>query len=986
MRGRSFARGLACCLLMLASSLAAKGQELIVTGRVVDASGSGVPEATVSATGAARAEARCDRAGRFRLSLPAGTYVLLVEKAGFVPQVLEVFEARADLPEMLLRLELARSEDLTVQERTGLALGASDNATGVVLKDSLLEALPDDPDELAAALQALAGPAAGPNGGQLFVDGFTGGRIPNKNAIREIRLNANPFSAEYDRIGFGRIEIFTRPGTERWRGELGARFNDARLNTRNPFAPNRAPYQRLEGNLELSGPLARDKATLYIEAEHRRSDENDTVNALVLDEQLASMPFARTFTRPGRRTSFSPRVDWQMTRRHSLSLRYSESHNTRAGNGVGGFNLPTRAFETDNTERALQATETALFAGFVHELRLRYTWSSRTQSADLRAPALLVAEAFASGGAPIGQARALQRRLELADVLSLQRGRHALRAGLRLRRNALSETSFNNFAGVVTFAGGNGPLLDPNDAPVLAPNGRPVRVRLSSLERYRRTLALQARGLSPARIRALGGGPTQLLIAGGNPDSTATQWDGALFLQDDFTVSPRLALGLGLRAEAQTGVAGGLDLAPRASLAWTARQAADGRTPVTVLRAGLGRFYERVSEDLSLDVDGYRPGGRVQYLVTDPAVLDLVRVDANGVSALPSLATLDVFALPRNTRVLADDLRAPSAWQSSISIEQRLFGRLTVSSALVYTRGQHQLRSRVLPVSETGAAGGAAVFAYESTGRARQVQLVTGLASTPHRRYSFFARYFVGWTRNDTDGPGSFPARSTELAAEYGRASSDTRHRLVLGGSVETLWGLRINPFLLVSSGRPFNITVGRDLDGDRQFTDRPAFGDDGGDVLATAYGLLDLSPGAGALIPRNYGTGPGYASLTLRISKTIPWKRQRGATPRDLPAGGDGPGGAGSRWGFGGGGRGPGGGRGAPVGPGLTFSLNVSNVFNHVNAGTPVGNLSSPLFGQSTSLASAFGGFGPGGGGGAGGASGDGGNRRLELQVRAAF
>lgn len=990
-RNRSRSR-LAWAWLVAWPAVLAGADGVPVTGRVLDATGAALSDAQVSATGATHAATRSDRAGRFVLSLPAGRYVLLIEKPGFVARVLEDFEARVGAPTLELRLELARSEDLTVQERTGLALGASGNATGVVLSGSALEALPDDPDELAAALQALAGPAAGPNGGQLFVDGFTGGRLPNKNAIREIRLNANPFSAEYDRIGFGRIEIFTRPGADTWRVEASARFNDAALNTRNPFASNRAPYRRLDGSLDLSGPLVKNKATFYLEAEHRSSDENDTVNALILDDSLASVPFARTVARPARRSSFAPRIDWQVSANHSLSLRYSESHSSRASSGVGGFNLPSRGFDTTSTERAAQVAVTSLLGGFVHELRLRHTWSSRDQTADQRAPALLVAEAFASGGAPIGFARTLQRRLEVADVWSFQRKRHALRAGLRLRRNALDETSFNNFSGVVTFSGGNGPLLDANDVPVVGPDGRRVRVRLSSLERYRRTLALQARGLSPAQVRALGGGPTQLLIAGGNPASATTQWDGALFVQDDFTVSSRLVLGLGLRAEAQTRLDAGVDFAPRASLAWTARTARDERTPVTVLRAGVGLFYERVSEDLSLDVDGYRDGGRVQYLVTDPAVLDLVRVDATGVAALPSVQALAAFALPRNTRVLDKALRAPSSWQSSVSVEQQLFGRLTASSALIYTRGSHQLRSRVLPIGQPGVGTGA-VFAYESTGRARQVQLVTGLASTPNRRYSFFARYFLGWTRNDTDGPTSFPARSLDLGAEYGRASSDTRHRVIVGGSVETLWGLRVNPFLVVSSGRPFNITIGRDVDGDRQFTDRPAFGEglEETDVLATPYGLLDLTPGGAALIPRNYGAGPAYAALTLRISKTIPLKSRR-VRAGDGPAPADTPGNVGGRWGLPGAGRGPGGGRGGPAPPGLTFSLNISNAFNHVNAASPVGNLSSPLFGQSTGLAGSFGGFGPGAGAGGGpggggvGAAADAGNRRIELQVRASF
>ena len=98
-----------------------------------------------------------------------------------------------------------------------------------------LEALPDDPDELQSDLEALAGPSAGPNGGQLYIDGFTAGQLPPKSSIREIRINQNPFSAEYDKLGYGRIEIFTKPGTDKYHGQFSVEGNSSGLNTRNPF-------------------------------------------------------------------------------------------------------------------------------------------------------------------------------------------------------------------------------------------------------------------------------------------------------------------------------------------------------------------------------------------------------------------------------------------------------------------------------------------------------------------------------------------------------------------------------------------------------------------------------------------------------------------------------------------------------------------------------------------------------------------------------
>ena len=123
---------------------------------------------------------------------------------------------------------------------TMLSVEADNNATATVIKGADLEALPDDPDDLSDALQALAGAGAGPNGGQIYIDGFSGGQLPPKESIREIRINQNPFSAEYDRLGFGRIEILTKPGSDKLRGALMFMDSDGVFNSRNPFSNHQA--------------------------------------------------------------------------------------------------------------------------------------------------------------------------------------------------------------------------------------------------------------------------------------------------------------------------------------------------------------------------------------------------------------------------------------------------------------------------------------------------------------------------------------------------------------------------------------------------------------------------------------------------------------------------------------------------------------------------------------------------------------------------
>jgi hypothetical protein len=729
--------------------------------------------------------------------------------------------------------------------------------------------------------------------------------------------------------------------------------------------------------MEFSGPLGKS-ASFSFDSDYRSVDDNQTINAVILDSNMVSASFAQTITRPQSRLSFSPRLDWQISERQSLTVRYSHAQNKATDSGIGGFNLPSRGFDSTSFDNNAELTVNSLVGKAANEMRLRFGKSGRDQTAQNPSATLVVQDAFTSGGAAVGVSRNDGSQFELSDVVSWATKSHAFRSGFRVRRETTDELSRNNFAGVVTFAGGSGPELDQNLNPVLGANGSPSIVSLSSLERYRRTLTLQSFGYSPSQIRALGGGATQFLVAGGNPDATVAQTDAGFFFNDDWKKSDRLVLGLGLRGELQTNLKTRLDLAPRISFAYSLKMNKDGKTPQTVTRGGIGVFYDRVDDGLVLDANRYVGGGRLQYLVTDPSVLDTITVVNGAVTTVPTVEALNRFSQPRNTRVLDSDIRAPRSIQGSLSIEQQM-GRMTGSVALIASRGAYQLRSRNInairadgtrPLEIPGA-----IYAYETTGRSNQFQVVTGLSSRPGRGSSFFVRYFLGWTKSDTDGGGSFPAIPTDIDAEYSRASSDVRHRVMAGGSINAPWDIRIGPMLIVSTGRPYNITTGRDLNLDTVFSDRPSFGVAGEPgVIDTAYGAFNTT-GAGAAIPRNYGEGPAFASLSLRVSKSIPLKKAKASPPHD-------PGGHGPPMGMGGGdhGGGMGGVRGGD-GPGLTFSISASNVLNRKNDGTPVGNLSSPLFGQSTSLGGFFMGFGRGGGGG-----GEAGNRRIELQVRANF
>jgi len=1009
-------------------------------GQVLDELGGAIVGASVTAIDGKGVEKSVvtNDAGSYTINgLAPGKYTVRAINAGFAmsetPDV-EVTAGKAAQFDITLKVAIEEQKVTVNSDTREVNTEPENNAGAVVLKGDDIDALPDDPDDLAAALQALAGPSAGPNGGQIFVDGFTGGRLPPRASIREIRINSNPFSAEYDRLGFGRIEILTRPGTDRFRGQVSLNFNDEALNARNPFADHRAAIQTRQYGGNFGGPISKKKASFFIDFDKRDIDDGALIVAQVLDANNNIVGFTDTVAIPSRRTSFSPRIDYQINPNHTLIFRYNYAKNTRL-QGVGGFNLPERAYDSENSEQGIQLTETAIInKTIVNETRFSFERQQTQQNADNSIPTINVQDAFIGGGSQIGNTHSTTHDWEVTNNTSFAMRNHSLKVGARLRGVNIDQFSPQNFGGTYTFFGGGvGPVLDANEQP----SGGTELV--TSIERFRRTQVFVADGLNGAQIRLLGGGASQFSLSSGNPESRVSQWDFGGYIQDDWKMRPNFTLSLGLRYENQKNVDSNFNFGPRVGFAWQP----GGPQSKTVVRGGYGVFYERISENLTMTANRLNGVNQQQFTVQNPDFFPLI----------PTADQLVQFAVPGTVYRLADGLQAPYTMQSVISVERQLPHNLTIATSYINLRTLHVLRTRQLnaPLPGTFVPGVPAsgirpldcadfippeinpstrcnIFEYESSGRYNQNQLIVNFNSRFHRNVTANAYYVFAKANSDADGVGSFPANPYDLSTEYGRASSDIRHRFVMTGNIRAPWGISLNPFVIVQSGRPFNITLGRDINGDTLNTERPAFAPAGADcndvvnIKCTPYGNFKLTFAPGdVMIPRNFAEGPGSVTANLRVSKTWSFGSEAGSNANNRQnrnqngqqgqggenqqrdgqrntimgggmagrgqggpgGGGPGGGGAGGRGGFGGGpgGGGPGGGFGGPGGGNgrynLTFSLNFNNILNHTNFANPIGNIGSSLFGQSTATAGGFGGFGGGN---------PAYNRRIDAQIRFSF
>jgi hypothetical protein len=937
-------------LLALAGTmLSAQVRTGTIAGVVNDGTGAVVPNArlTLGGPGKLIKTATTDGQGRYGFpGLPAGEYNLQISAGGFAPYEAARLQlnAGATLSHNAILEVAATRQEVTVADTTQVDTDPANSVGALSLKGSDLEVLSDDPDDLADDLQALAGPAAGPNGGEIFVDGFSGAKLPPKSAIREVRINQNPFSAEYDRLGFGRIEIFTRPGADNIRGEARFIFGDSTFNSRNPYATEKPEYQRkmFEGN--LAGPISK-RSSFFFEAERRDIQETSIINALVLDPSYAIGPFRQAVLSPTVNTELGLRIDQQLSANHTLTGFYEWESSDLDNQGLDTFSMPSTATYRTGRDHVLRLTETAILSpNAIQEFRFQYSrvaTGSQPKSFD---PAVRVPEAFSSGGAGSGSSSVRRNRWEVSDFLALTRGSHSVKFGGRLRHVSEYDASLANYNGAFTF---------------------------TSLDAYRTTQLGLRDGLSASQIRALGGGPSQFSMLAGNPAAEIAQVDAGMFLQDDWRIRPQLTLSAGLRYELQNNIGDWRDLAPRVALAF-APGGGGGKSPVGVIRAGFGMFYDRVRENLPLEARRLNGVLQQQYVVANPDFYPNV----------PSAASLSGDVRERAIRALDASLRAPYMAQTALSFERQLPKQTTLSVTYTNLRGVHALRSRNINAPLPGGArpyAGGDIYSYESSGLFRQNQVIVNVNARLSSRMSLFGYYVWNKANSDTDGAGMFPASLYDLHSEYGRAGFDVRHRAFIGGSVAAPLGLSLAPFIMASSGPPFNITTGSDLNGDSIFNDRPAWaaGANPAGVIETAYGAFNLNPLPGqAIIPRNLGNGPGQLAINMRLSKTFGFGEKASATaqtggqaampaPPVAGAGGHGHGGGhhGHDSGFGGSGR-----------YSLTFSVSARNLLNIVNPAPPVGNLSSPLFGTSVALA----GYGHHGGASA--------NRMLDFQVRFAF
>ena len=702
-------------------------------------------------------------------------------------------------------------------------------------------------------------------GAVIRVDGFHGGKLPPKSQIRSIRFASNMFAAENHNGGITFVDIQTQPGLGPLRGSSDFSYRGGALDARNAFQPVKGPEQTKQYDGDLSGTLWKNRTSFSVGYTGATLFDSANVYAAGPDGTQAG-----AFRRPSERSTVNARIDHALSKSQTLQASFQRNATDQRELGVGNYDLPEHAYSSDTSDSLLRLRETGPLSKSLNaETRLQIHQATSANQSSLETPTVSVLDAFTSGGAQQrGGSRSTE--LEYATNVDYARGHHSIRFGTLVQGGRYHSDAGTNYLGTFTF---------------------------SSLADYE------------------AGRPATFTQRIGSPLVDYSNWDTGFFAQDDWRVSKSLTLSGGVREELQTHLGDRWNVAPRAGLTWSPFK--NGKTTV---RAGGGVFYDWLDASIyqqTLQVDGVH---QQDLIISNPGYPD----PYNGGAAAE--------ALPPSEYALAPGLAMPARGLAMVGISQQV-SNVLVNVNYTHAVGWDRFRGRNINAPNDGVRPDPLVgnvTQIESTGRLQNDTLSVGVnLNLPNKRTMLFANYAWLRQRNDADSPFGLPADNYNVAAEWGPASGVPTHIASAVFNTTLLNRLRVSVSTTARSGTPYNVTTGRDDNGDTVFTDRPA--GVGRNSMMSA-GMWDAAARLTYIFgfgEKSQDSGPGGQRVVII--------QRAGGGAGDLLGGGAG---------FGGG----------ADNKRIRIELfaTASNLFNRVNPMGYSGVMTSPFFGQPTAAAAA--------------------------------
>ena len=732
-----------------------------VSGTVLDPSGASVPEATVilkQGSRQFRSSTKTDTTGVFQFkSMPEGTFTVEVQHEGFKVANISLQISKSPTPPLTIRLELAdilSEVSVDDSESTSVSTGISENANASSVNENLLDKLPVfDQDYVNTMSMFLDAGSLGTSGTQLIVDGMAATSIGvTTSAIQEVRINQNPYSAEYARPGRASIEIITKTSTPEYHGTVNFIFRDSTFNARDPFALQRAPEQRRIFEGALSGPVGHSKTTSFLFSANRQEED---LQSTVFASLLSGVTHA-TVPSPKRNTQASFRLSHQFNENHSSFWHYNEWDYPSTNQGVGGFVLPEAATNLKQWEREFIFNDRlSLSPHWLTQFQILAGLEYHSTNGTSAAQKLIVRDAFTSGGAQIDQSET-EAHFQLNEIVSWSSGKHLVKFGLNIpdwsRRGINNQ---NNFGGTYFF---------------------------SSLDEF------AAR--HPFAFRQQTGSGHVVFL----------QKELGGFVQDEFRLRPNLSLALGLRFNWQNYLDDNKDFAPRIAFAYS-----PGKKHKTVLRGGAGIFYDRTGAGPIADTLLYNGKRLKNLLIVDPNYPNPFS-EVGSVNVQPTeMARFDPNICEPYTLQYSVGVERQIAKRTTMALSYNgslgvgLFRSRDINAPV---GPDYQLRPN--PELST-------LRQIESSGRQTNDSLEIMLRGEITKYFTGLIQYTLSRTNNNTGGIAWYPANQYDLSGEWSRADFDQRHRfnMLESFSPGKLFTLGIG--FTLASGKPYSLTTGDD-------------------------------------------------------------------------------------------------------------------------------------------------------------------------------
>jgi hypothetical protein len=776
-----------------------------ITGVVADPSGAIVPNAQIDLidpNGALAGSYHSGGDGTFQVVAPhPGSFTLVISEPGFdtvktpivvaAPSAAVSASAPAKLNAAPLKIVLpiaALSTNVHVNAESDDDLTSSEeNHDSSVMTAGEIKQLPIFDNDLQGAMSAFLDDSATASGGSgLIVDGVEANRnTVSASAVQEVRINQDPYSAQYYWPGRGQMEIVTKSAADHYHGQFNFLFRDSAMNAQNALAPTKPSEQRRVYEGHLTGPIFFAPKSSFLVSFNRAEEDLDAVVRAILPSGNCSA----NVPAPTRDTEFSARAAHQFSDRHSAYAQYSYEEWTGNNQGVGGQALASMGYNNRYHEDDLVFhVDSTLTPTLLNQLSVvgEHDFSKNMNASE--APRISVQGNFSSGSAQ-NDTLLTDYNFRLFDVVSLTRGRHFIKAGIGIphfNRRAFDDNS--NALGTYTFS----PTLDANGNVLVSANENYLKNRPSAYSQNY-----------------------------GDTHFVYHQQEMGAFIQDQFKLNSRFSITPGLRYDWQNFFATKrLGFSPRVSFAYVIDQQSK-----TVLRGGGGLYYDRTGSGPLLDLaryEGLQPRRRSAVVSLDPTT-----EPATG--CVPIGNCVNVASVPVQRVELQPHSRMPYEMHYGLSIERQLGEKATGTISVYSMRQIGTFRS--LDINAPTPQSGYTKRPDPNYGRIREMQ-PQGFMEGSGMDVSYRGRlnkWFTGWGRytwshyeSNSDGLGWYPQNQYDPNNNWSDASFDRRQRIGMYAMFHPDSVYNLSAGIWANSGRPYSITTGTDPYGDSLFNARP--------------------------------------------------------------------------------------------------------------------------------------------------------------------